>query len=75
MECAPAGCVHVEQPVQYAPERPHLVIKQLPKLLRLLLVQQMLVVMYVTILLISLTTFSSLNAGCDVTYKYILFYR
>ena len=61
MECAPAGCVHVEQPVQYAPERPHLVIRQLPKLLRLLLVQQMLVAMYVTIFLISLTMFSSLD--------------
>ena len=55
------GCVHVEQPVQYVLERHQLVIKQLPKLLRLLLVQQMLVAMYVTIFLISLTMFSSLD--------------
>ena len=61
MEFAPVGCVHVEQPVQYVPERHQLVIKQLPKLLRLLLVQQMLVAMYVTIFLISLTMFSSLD--------------
>ena len=51
MECAPMGCVHVEQPVQYVPERPQLVIRPLPKLLRLLLAQQMLVAMYVTIFL------------------------
>ena len=48
------GRVHVEQPVLYVPERPHIVLKQLPKLLQLLLAHQMLVVMYVTIFLISL---------------------
>ena len=59
-ECAPAGCVHVEQPVQYVPEQPHIVIRHLPLLLRLLLAHQMLVVMYVTIFFISLTLFCSL---------------
>ena len=71
------GCVHVDQPVQYVPERHQLVIQTLPKLLRLLLVQQLLVVMYVTIFLISITMFSSLdntiirdvsNAGFDIIY-------
>ena len=60
MECAPVGCVHVEQPAQYVPEQPQLVIRPLPKLLRLSLAQQMLVVMYVTIFFISLTLFCSL---------------
>ena len=71
------GCVHVDQPVQYVPERHQLVIQTLPKLLRLLLVQQLLVVMYVTIFLISLTMFSSLdiyravsNAGFDIIYHF-----
>ena len=61
MEFAPVGCVHVDQPVQYVPERHQLVIQTLPKLLRLLLVQQLLVVMYVTINLISIAMFSSLH--------------
>ena len=69
------GCVHVDQPVQYVPERHQLVIQTLPKLLRLLLVQQLLVVMYVTIFLISLTMFSSFiravsNAGFDIIYHF-----
>ena len=61
MECASVESVPVEQPEQYVPERPQLVIRQLPKLLRLLLAQQMLVVMYVTIFFISLTLFCSLG--------------
>ena len=70
MEYVTVECVPVEQPVQYVLEQPRLVIRQLPKLRRLLLAQQMLVVMYVTIFLISLTIFSSFsNAGYDVTYK------
>ena len=71
------GCVHVDQPVQYVPERHQLVIQTLPKLLRLLLVQQLLVVMYVTIFLISITMFSSYtiiravsNAGFDIIYHF-----
>ena len=54
MECAPVGSVHVEQLVQYVPERPQLVIKYLPKVPRLLLAHQMLVVMYVAIFLTSM---------------------
>ena len=70
MECAPAGSVHVEQPVQYVPEGHHIVIKQLPKVLRLLLAQQMLVVMYVTVFFISLALFCSL--GLDFNFSFII---
>ena len=61
MECAPVGSVHVEQPVQYVPERPQLVIKKPPQILRLLLDHRMLLVMYVPIFLIPITIFSSLG--------------